>query len=98
MIAKVFLASPAVLTALVRAVKPRNSDASAALETSRALTQFFNHSYDLMSRNYRRLFWRKFALDHVQICAAYAAHLHAHQNFASARLRPRNVDEFGTRK
>ena len=42
---------------------------------------------DLVPGNHRRFARRQFAFNHVQIRAAYAAHLHANENFAFARLR-----------
>jgi hypothetical protein len=93
MIAEILLTGAAVLAALVRAVKPRNTHPSAPLETGRALADFFDHSYDLVPRDYRRLFGRQFALDHVQIGAANTAHLHAYENFAFAGLRDGSIRE-----
>jgi hypothetical protein len=74
-------------------VKPRDADTRADLKTCCAVAKFFDHSDDLMSRNYGRFAGWKFALDYMQIGSANAAHLHADEHFALARPWVGRVDE-----
>ena len=92
-VTKVFHSGPAVFASLIGAVKPGNSDARADLKSFCAVAKFFDHSDGLMPRNYGRFARRQFTFDNVQIGSANAAHFHADENLALARLGVRGVGE-----
>src|SRR5215472_7589852 len=93
-IAKIFRARSAVLAGPVGFVQPGNSHTRTDGKSSRVFAQLLDGTDNLVSRDDRRLPWRQFAFNHVQVRAAYRASMHPHEYFAFTRQRSRNLPEF----
>ena len=94
MVAEIFHSVATEFASLVGAVEPGDSDACAHAQAACAVAELLDNADDLMAGNHGRLSRRQFAFDHVQIGAANAATIDAHQHFAFPRLRNGDIGEF----
>jgi hypothetical protein len=90
-IAQIFLAAMTVCAGAISLVQPGNPDTLPHRKAFRLRAEFFDRSDYLVARNQRRFYRRKFTLDHVQVSAANAAYLHAHEHFSRPWFGPVHI-------
>ena len=86
-LAKVFARGAAVFARAAGLAQPGDAHARARLETRCVGAVLFHDAHHLVAGHDGRFAGRQFALDHVEVGAAYAAGTDPHQHLAGGRLR-----------